>query len=182
MIVDCLLVDCPVCGRPLKGLSQWIGREVTCSHCCGRFELRDTVEGPGAPVAVLAGLGNEGVSQIEPILTAQGIRVVLAETANQALKLCRDHKPILMLADTQLPDQNGWLLAVKLRIVDNDVQIWLYSDSPTGFDRGAAKHLPVDAFAQSLDDLRRLCESIGPGNEGVAVASFSANTPDQAAA
>lgn len=33
---------CPVCGRGLMIPVECLGQQVACSHCCGRFQARDT--------------------------------------------------------------------------------------------------------------------------------------------
>ena len=35
------LQECPTCGRRLQVRVVYLGRDLACPHCCGRFEARD---------------------------------------------------------------------------------------------------------------------------------------------
>lgn len=35
------LQECPTCGRRLQVRVVYLGRDLSCPHCCGRFEARD---------------------------------------------------------------------------------------------------------------------------------------------
>lgn len=38
--------ECPICGRPLEILVEYLGRRVACNHCGGRFLAADPVRRP----------------------------------------------------------------------------------------------------------------------------------------
>lgn len=159
MIDNPLVVHCPICGCPLSTQGQLPGTRVSCSRCMGQFALGTPNEIQLEAVAVLAA-PKQGWSQAIGVrLSEIGFRTVFAQTAHQAIKLCLKYHATLLVADINLPDQNAWLMASKLRIVDSNVKIWLCTESPTEFDRCAARHLPVDAFAQSIGGLHCLFNS-----------------------
>jgi len=41
--------ECPTCGRSLQVRVEYLGRQVVCQHCHGRFEARDPANTAGAP-------------------------------------------------------------------------------------------------------------------------------------
>jgi len=45
-----VVVDCPICGRPLEMSSPFISREMVCGHCQGNFSMAETDEGSLAAV------------------------------------------------------------------------------------------------------------------------------------
>jgi len=45
-------VGCPVCGRPLRVLVEYLGKRVACGHCQCRFVVVDPASGHDGPSAL----------------------------------------------------------------------------------------------------------------------------------
>jgi len=41
--------ECPTCGRTLQVCVEYLGRQVVCQHCHGRFEASDPANATGRP-------------------------------------------------------------------------------------------------------------------------------------
>lgn len=62
----------------------------------------------------------------------------------------------LMIANVDLPDESGWLLACKTRLVFPTARIWLYTAHPSALDRNRARYLGVARLIHYGGDLLRL--------------------------
>lgn len=65
--------ECPVCGRGLRVRVVYLGRQVACQHCGGRFEACDPESAPHSASA------SAGLSGLALLQRAEE----LIETANQ---------------------------------------------------------------------------------------------------
>jgi hypothetical protein len=221
-----LVVDCPVCGRPLEMQPQLIGHEFVCGHCRGGFFVYETDDGsltaanwvgvdpmkraeqlliamgatdvsasdyhhlrlpslvsvvdkkwrPGdshlpsleedeckeesQPTTLLVDHRDEVFARIAIDMAESGMRVVRAKSATEALKLCGKYEPALVVANLDLPDQSGWLLAGKLLFVDHNICVWLYQPQSSNYDHELANFLNVDALLDYRGDLLGLSETI----------------------
>ena len=93
-------------------------------------------------------------------LTKEGHSVLTATTAAEALELCADASPALLITDMMMPDCNGPALAEQLRHRISDLKVLYisgYADAPfsgRGLLPGSA-HFLAKPFA-----LRELAEKI----------------------
>ena len=62
----------------------------------------------------------------------------------------------LMIANVDLPEESGWLLACKTRLVYPTARIWLYTAHPSALDRDRARYLGVARLIHYGGDLLRL--------------------------
>jgi hypothetical protein len=67
--------DCPVCGRGLRVRVAYLGKQVACQHCGGRFEASDPESAHYAPPSAISG----SLSGLALLQRAEE----LIETANQ---------------------------------------------------------------------------------------------------
>jgi CheY-like chemotaxis protein len=100
----------------------------------------------------------EGVLSLRPALDLR-----LASTAQEALALCAQHPPALLLADLQLPDFNGAELLLALRergLLREARSVLVTAQDPglagafardSGFDACWSKPLDVQAVLAALD-------------------------------
>jgi len=59
------LQECPTCGRRLQVRVTYLGRDLACPHCCGRFVARD----PSIPLPSL-GNGKSLLEKADELLAA----------------------------------------------------------------------------------------------------------------
>jgi len=117
-------------------------------------------EGESRPTALLVDHRDEVFARIATDMAESGMRVVRAGSATEALKLCGRYEPTLVVANLDLPDQSGWLLAGKLRFVDRRIHVWLYQPQSSHYDHGIASCLNVDELLDYRGDLLGLSETI----------------------
>jgi hypothetical protein len=67
-----------------------------------------------------------------------------ATTAHEVVRHYAEHPFTLVVANLDLPDQSGWLLAAKLNFVDPTAAIWLYEPVRSNMHAAMAKFLRVD--------------------------------------
>lgn len=129
-------------------------------------ELNDTqledvqFESVEQPTALLVEHRDEVFARIATDMAEFGMRVVRAKSAIEALKLFGAYEPTMVVANVDLPDQNGWTLAGKIRFIDSDVRIWVYQPQSEPEDEGMAKWLEVDELLDYGGDLLGLSEAI----------------------
>lgn len=80
-------------------------------------------------------------------------RAFTASAASRRFAACPSD---LMIAHVDLPDESGWLLAAKLRLVFPTARIWLYTAHPSALDRNRARYLGVARLMHYGGDLLRL--------------------------
>ncbi len=221
-----LVVDCPVCGRPVEMQLRHVGHGVACGHCRGRFIahtshdgtltatkqvgpdaleraerlLRDRGETKAStmahphrpddewqcgvdttsqpnnsrtllvkdtenaeklrPTVLLVEHRDEVFARIATDMAEFGMRVIRAKSATHALELCRIYVPKMVVANLDLADQSGWVLASKLRYIDRRVGVWIYQPQSSDYDHGMANFLNVDALLDYDGDLLGLSQSV----------------------
>jgi DNA-binding response OmpR family regulator len=84
------------------------------------------------------------------------LRVARALSASAASRRFATCPSDLMIANVDLPDESGWLLACKTRLVYPTARIWLYTAHPTALDRARARYLGVARLIHYGGDLLRL--------------------------
>ena len=164
------VVDCPICGRPVEVSCEYAGHELACGHCRGAFVVHepsvdtspadDQCEAADRPVALLVEHRDEVFARIAADMAHCGMRVIRACSAIEALKLFGANEPTMVVANVDLPDQNGWMLAGKVRFIDSGVRIWVYQPHSEPGDDGMAEWLEVDELLDYGGDLLGLSETI----------------------
>jgi len=112
------------------------------------------------PTAVVAEPRDEVFARLATDMAEAGMRVVRAKTAVQAIRHCASYQPTLIVANLELPDQSGWLLAGKLRFVDPAIRIWLYQPQASPYEKGMARFLKVEELLEYGGDLLGLSENV----------------------
>ena len=87
----------------------------------------------------------------------QVTRELNASAASRRFAACRSD---LMIANVELLDESGWLLAAKVRLVHPTARIWLYAAHPSALDRNRARFLDVARLIEYGGDLLRLAEEV----------------------
>jgi hypothetical protein len=59
--------ECPTCGRSLQVRVEYLGRQVVCQHCHGRFEAFDPATSPGRPTQAVPNLLSRADQLLESI-------------------------------------------------------------------------------------------------------------------
>ena len=62
---------CPICGRPLEISVDYLGRELICDHCSGRFVARD----PASHSNLRAGEGDPMLHRVDELLDISAQRL-----------------------------------------------------------------------------------------------------------
>ncbi|MHB8972717.1 MAG: response regulator [Pirellulaceae bacterium] len=83
-------------------------------------------------------------------------QVTRASNASAASRRFAARPSDLMIANVDLPDESGWLLAAKVRLVYPTAHIWLYTAHPLALDRDRARYLGVARLIHYGGDLLRL--------------------------
>lgn len=91
------------------------------------------------------------------LIQLQVIRAFNASAASRRFAACPS---VLMIANVNLPDESGWLLAAKLRLVHPTAGIWLYTAYPSARDRDGARFLGVACLFAYGGDLLRLSRKV----------------------
>ena len=112
------------------------------------------------PTALLVEQRDEVFARIATDLAESGMRVIRARSVTEALRLCGTYDPTLVVANLEQSDQSGWLLAGKLRFIDERIRVWLYHSQSTTYDEGMATYLQVDQLLDHSGDLLGLSETI----------------------
>lgn len=113
----------------------------------------------GAPVLVVEHR-DEVFARIAADLAAAGFCVVRAETASAAIRICVVYQPEFVIANRDMPDHSGWLMAAKLRFVDPTIRLWLYQPQLIREDQGLAQFLRIEEVLIYGSNLFRLAEMI----------------------
>lgn len=112
------------------------------------------------PVILLVEQRDEVFARIASDMAEFGMRVIRAKSASEALNLCGSRKPVLVVANVDLPDQSGWLMAAKVRFIDRHTPIWLYQTQSSDYDLGMVNFLNVEELLDYHGDLFGLSETI----------------------
>ncbi len=112
------------------------------------------------PTMLLVEHRDEVFARVATDMALTGSKIIRARSATEALKLCGTYEPALVVANLDLPDQSGWLLAGKLQFIDGGVRVWLYHHQSRRNDERTAEYLQVDEFLDYGGDLLGLSETI----------------------
>ena len=181
------VVDCPICGRPVEFESDSLGRELACGHCRGRFVAYQPTGGqpiaatvrehslleradrllpkpdpaPGESLTVvLVEHRDEVFARLAADIEQLGVVVVRAKSAAEALRLVSRCDSALVLANRDLPEQNGWVLADKLSQVAPHIEAWLYMPQVSMYAEILARFLKVTELLVHDGDLYLLSDAV----------------------
>jgi len=99
-------------------------------------------------------------------LAEAGILVQRASSAEEASRRHPHCRADLILVHALLPDENGWLLVQKLRAVDREVPIWVYTPWASSSEAALAEFVQADALIYYRGDLLRLASQLLERMEG----------------
>jgi len=117
-------------------------------------------EAESLPTVLLVEYRDEVFARITTDIAEFGFHVVRATSAREPMQFCGTNEPVLVVANVDLPDHSGWLLAGKLRFVDRHNRIWLYQTESSNYDLGMVNFLNVDELLDYQGDLLGLSETI----------------------
>lgn len=130
--------------RPRQRLGPEAARAAVCSFP-GKFKR-----------ALLVEHRDEVFARLAADLASIQLRVARALNASAASRRFAANPSDLMIANVDLPDESGWLLACKTRLVFPTARIWLYTAHPSALDRARARYLGVARLIHYGGDLLRL--------------------------
>jgi len=88
---------------------------------------------------------DEVFARLSADLAEAGLLVVRVCTGHGVRRHFARHRPALVIANMDTPDESGWLLASKLRLGSSATRIWLYAPrSPSPVDQHFARFLAVE--------------------------------------
>lgn len=187
MQISHYVFDCPVCDRPVEIEGESLERELACGHCRGRLVAHEptgqrpiaaTIPEHSVPECANRLLGTpertSGVSQTVILVEHRdevyarlaadveqfGGKVVRTESVEESLRLVSICDSALVVANRDLPGQNGWVLADKLRLVAPRVEAWLYMPEVSTYAEILASFLPVTELVVHGGDLFSLSDAI----------------------
>lgn len=99
---------------------------------------------------------DEVFARLAADLASIPLQVARALNASAASRRFARNPSDLMIANVDLPDESGWLLACKTRLVFPTARIWLYTAHPSALDRNRARYLGVARLIHYGGDLLRL--------------------------
>ncbi len=110
--------------------------------------------------ALLVEHRDEVFARIATDMAESRMRVVRAKSVAEALELCHQYEPTLVVANINMPDTSGWLLARRLGLCDRRIHVWLYQGRSTDRDIVMAKYVHVEERLVYNGDLLGLSRSI----------------------
>lgn len=121
---------------------------------------RESLAEPDRVRILLVEQRDEVFARLAADAAEEGFRVVRATTAHEAVEHYAQHPFTLVVANLDLPDQSGWLLAAKLHFVDLTAAVWLYEPALSDMHVAMAKFLRVDELFAYGGDLFSLVDAI----------------------
>ncbi len=113
-----------------------------------------------SPLVLVVEHRDEVFARIATDVAQSGYYVLRAETAGEAMRLSGKFRPTLVIANSDLSDQSGWLMTAKLRFIDPEARIWLYLSETTPDDEGMARFLQLDELLAYGGNLLKLSEMV----------------------
>jgi len=86
------------------------------------------------PVALVVEERDRFFAAIATPLVSARFQVVRATTSDMAHAHFDNDSPDLIVANCELPDESGWLMASKWCLGGKAYEVWLYQSSPAAFD------------------------------------------------
>jgi CheY-like chemotaxis protein len=103
---------------------------------------------------------DEVFARIASDLAAAGILVQRVSRGTEASRIFARSAVDLVLISSSLPDVSGWLLSKKLRMLDPDACIWIYTPRASAADISMANFVLADELIEYHGDLWRLAGEI----------------------
>ncbi len=113
-----------------------------------------------APTALLVEFRDEVFIRLATDVARTGMRVIRACSADEALELASATTPSLVLANVEQPDQSGWLLTAKLKMIDPCLRVWLYLPRSSTYQALMAEFLDVEELLAYRGDLLGLSDMV----------------------
>lgn len=96
------------------------------------------------PTVLVVEYRDEVYHRLEADLQCAGFRVARAYCASEGIIQYLMFRPDLVIANVDLPDQSGWLLAAKLCVTEPQPHIWLYKSDANRADAAKAGFLGAE--------------------------------------
>ena len=93
---------------------------------------------------------------VQIILKGQGYETILASSVEEAILKIKIHKPVLILMDVCLSDEDGYSFCSKLKSDPDTVNIRIIMMSGEDFNPGMANYAHADDFMQKPFDYNDL--------------------------
>lgn len=183
------IVRCPLCGQRFKHRTWHAGRMIRCRRCNGRIgAITQSPSGdqrsrparekgvsrsacrPSAvasepaevhpPTVLLLECRDDVFRSVARELTAAGIVVLRAVTANGALDACSKQRFDMVIANADPPVRGGWRVAECLWERKAESCVWLYQATSAAIDFSHAKAYGVAELISYGRDLAHLADRI----------------------
>lgn len=103
---------------------------------------------------------DEFFAGLASVLASEGLCVKRAATADEATQNLCEGIPDLILANCELPDESGWLMASKWCLTRQPKRVWLYQAWPAVFDQDWVELTKVERILYYEGDLLGLAEQV----------------------
>lgn len=103
---------------------------------------------------------DEVFARLATDLTEAGLRVERAVDVTDAAQAYLRDPAELLAVNVDLPDETGWLVAAKLRLLSASPVIWLYASWPSSDAMAMAEYVGADRLIGYEADLGRLSAAI----------------------
>lgn len=103
--------------------------------------------------------------------TAEGAEALLAPDGNEAVRLCQEHKPALVVLDMMLPKRSGFLVLEKIKGTDDAPHVIMLTANEGKRHQAYAEQLGVDRYLLKpapLEQLLRVAVELVTGAEPAA--------------
>lgn len=181
------VVDCPTCARPVEIPRESPNLERTCGHCHSPFAVfgspghatkvatrqehalferaEERLQVPARSVdqfqtIILVEHRDEVFARLATDIERFGLEVIRAESVDSAMTIVRRCDSVLVIANRDLPDQNGWVLADKLNLTAPHIEVWLYMPTVSMYAEILARFLKVTELVTYRGNLFTLSDRI----------------------
>lgn len=113
-----------------------------------------------APTLILVEYRDEVFARVAADISSLHFRIVRAGSTEAALSLVNRCNSALVVANRDLPDENGWVLADKLRQATAHVETWLYMPEASMYATVVAGREIAGLRRQCLLPVGRHCTSL----------------------
>ena len=103
---------------------------------------------------------DEVFARLAADLMEVGLHVERAVCATDVLRECSNSHADLLVVNVDLPNNSGWLLTAKLRLVSPTPRIWLYAPWPSPYEKAMTKFVGADDLITYRGDIYQLSAEI----------------------
>jgi DNA-binding NtrC family response regulator len=103
---------------------------------------------------------DEVFARVASDLAASGLLVHRVCRGTEASRIYAQRAVDLVLISAALPDMSAWLLSKKLRMIDPEVAIWIYTSQASSDDVSMANFVMADELIEYHGNLWRLSREI----------------------